>query len=88
MKKLSEVIEIKGLGFPVKATLIKRTKTKALYKRSDGYHEVFRIKVKPDRLVFGKSYPEEEVYPGNEDFGFSAWCCFNLENAERRYKNL
>jgi len=88
MEKLKEIIDLRGIGYPVKATLVKRTKRKAIYVRSDGYYEIFKIKVSPAETVFGKSYPEREVYPCNEDFGFSAWCCASEEGALKRYKNL
>jgi hypothetical protein len=31
--------------------------------------EAILIKVAPARRIFGKDYPEREVYPSNEDFG-------------------
>ena len=88
MKKLEKVIHIKGLGMPMKATLLKRTKHKAIYVRDDKVYEVFRIKVSPPTTMFGKDYPEREVYPGNEDFGSSAWCFNNKGLAEELYINL
>jgi hypothetical protein len=88
MEKLKDVIEIRGIGYPCKATLVRRTKKKAMYKRSDGYYEVFKVKIKPAGSVFGKPLPEREVYPGNEDFGFFAWCFSNRENADIRYDSL
>src|SRR6267378_2132639 len=37
-----------------------------------GFEVVF-IKIAKARNVFGKDYPEREVYPGNEDWGSLAW---------------
>jgi hypothetical protein len=88
MKKLEEVIQIKGLGMSMKTTLVKRTKKKAMYLRDDMIYEVFRIKVSPPKTMFGKDYPEREVYPGNEDFGSWAWCFSKKTEAEEIYKNL
>lgn len=90
MEKLKDVVVLKGLGYDDRrtATLVKRTKRKAMYLRSDGYYEIFKVKVSPPAEMFGKSYPEREVYPGNEDFGKTAYCCTSKERAERRYQNL
>lgn len=88
MKKLEKVIHIKGLGMPMKATLLKRTKRKAIYVRDDKIYEVFRIQVSPPTNMFGREYPEREVYPGNEDFGKNAWCFNNKGLAEELYINL
>ena len=59
-----------------------------MYKRWDNIYEVFRIKVSKEKTMFGKTYPKREVYPGNEDFGKTAWCFNNEENAKRRYDSL
>jgi hypothetical protein len=51
-----------------------RDKTHVVY-RHFGSHgqfigwEAILIKVAPARRVFGKDYPQREVYPSNEDFG-------------------
>lgn len=88
MEKLKDVIDLKGIGYPCKATLIKRTKTKAIYLRDDGHYEVFKITISPAAIVFGREYPEREKYPCNEDFGFSAWCISDEKIALARYKKL
>jgi len=88
MKKLENEIDLKGLGMPVKATLIERAEDKAIYERSDGYFEVFKIKVSKESEVFGKSYPVRETYPGNEDFGYSAWCYRSLDKANAKYRSI
>jgi len=89
MQKLDSVVKILGTGIEgLTATLIERTKKKAIYLRSDGYYEVFKIKTKKASSLFGRDYPDREVYPGNEDFGNSAWCFTKKELAYERYKNL
>ena len=88
MEKLKDRVELKNIGYPMKATLVKRAKRKAMYLRDDGYYEVFKIKIKKEGKVFDRCYPDREVYPYNEDFGFTAWCCTLKENAERWYRNL
>lgn len=88
-KKLAEKIELRGLGIPgLKATLIKRTKRKAIYLRSDEYYEVFRIQTQEAGIIFGRKYPARETYPGNDDFGHAAICTKNLKQAERFYKDI
>jgi hypothetical protein len=36
-------------------------------------YEVVRIKVSPAEEMFGKSYPERELYPSSSDLGTIAW---------------
>lgn len=45
------------------------------------YYEIFRVKVKSAEKIKGKYYPEREVFPGNEDFGYTAWTYPTLEKA-------
>ena len=61
---------------------LKRTGMAAIYElRNEGEsllgYEVIRIKVLPDREVFGKHYPEAEAYPSSrkssDDWGTIAW---------------
>jgi hypothetical protein len=89
-EKLPEVMaELNGVSIPgMTATLVERTDKKAMYKRWDDVYEVFRIKIVNEKTVFGKTYPRHEVYPGNEDFGSTAWCFKNEQLARRRYKVL
>jgi len=90
MQKLEERVKPRGIGIPgLTAELIERTEKKAIYLRSDGIYEVFKILIHPEEtLPSGKTYPEREVYPGNEDFGVTAWCFNNKENALKRYNEL
>ncbi len=75
MRRLNENIDLIGPGIPgLKGTLVKRTNCRAIYLRSDGYYEVFRIESRKAETVFGKDLPERELYPGNERFGFQAIC--------------
>lgn len=89
MEKLKEVESPRGTGIPnLRATLIKRTDDKAIYKRNDGVYEVFKIKIQEKREAFGREFPHKEMYPGNEDFGNSAWCYVGKDQALKRYENL
>jgi hypothetical protein len=83
-----EVTNIKAGIRGLKATLVERTDTKAWYKRSDGEHEIFKIQIKPAGKVYGKHYPEREIYPNNEAFGKWAWCYPNEKGARQHYLNL
>ena len=88
-EKLGEVIEIFGTGIPnLTAKLVERTDKKAIYYRWDNVWEVFRIKIREEGAVFGKTYPKREAYPGNEDFGVTAWCYSEEKNARRMYANI
>lgn len=90
IERLPEVVtELNGVGIPqMSATLIERTDKKAMYKRWDDIWEVFRIKVSKEKSMFGKTYPLREVYPGNEDFGSTAWCYKDEILAKKRYDVL
>jgi hypothetical protein len=89
MKKLEEKVEITGTGIPnLTATLIERTRQKAIYLRSDDIYEVFKIKIHPPAELYGRSYPEREAYPSNEDFGKTAWTYTSLEKARKKYKKI
>ncbi len=88
MEKLKNKVELHHIGYPVTATLVARTKKKAVYYRDDGCYEVFKIVIAPAGIIFGKSYPEREVYPGNEDFGFTAWCFSDKTRALDKYDKL
>lgn len=43
--------------------------------------EVFQIRTYPPAIVFGKMYPEREVFTPSEAFGRWAWWCNTLEKA-------
>ena len=88
MEKLKDEIKLRNIGYPVIATLVVRTKRKAMYYRDDGCYEVFRIKIKKAGKVFDKLLPEREVYPGNEDFGFTAWCFHDKTTAFEKYEKI
>ena len=46
------------------------------------YYEVFRKKVRKAETIKGQPYPEREAYPGDNDFGSTAWCCNTLERVQ------
>ena len=59
-----------------------------MYLRSDGYYEVFKIRIRKAGIYFGKEYPAKEIYPNNEDFGENAFCTSSLQLAEQYYRKL
>jgi hypothetical protein len=73
-----------------------RDKTHAVYKHFGSHGqfigwEAILIKVAPARRIFGKDYPEREVYPGNEDFGryaLSVGAQYDLEYAIQKARTL
>ena len=86
---LPEAVHPKGTGIPnLTAKLIRRKGNICLYERSDDVWEVFFVNVCPAGMLYDKFYPERETYPGNEDFGNSAWCFNNRALAERKYDKL
>jgi hypothetical protein len=85
MKQLPKTFAPKGTGLPgLTTSLVQRTDGVAWYLRSDGYHEVFLIKT--GRTFDGLD--PMEYYPGNTDFGKTAWCIREEEDAFRYYTNL
>lgn len=86
---LPDVVTELPVGIPgMSAKLVARNKHKAIYYRWDDVWEVFRIKKSKVSIVFGKEYPAREVYPGNEDFGSTAWCFKDEKLAWKRYNAL
>ena len=88
MQYLEENVNIRGCGPGITATLIMRDDKKALYERSDDCFEVFIRKFRPACEILSKSYPDMEVYPGNEEFGIRAWCFRSKDRAEKKYNSL
>ena len=86
MQKLEESYNSHGREFK----LVKRDVNKAMFRSdSDGIVEVFKIKVLPPTEIYGRSYPEREGFPNDEDFGKIAFCyTSNYELAEDKYQSL
>ena len=88
-ERLPEVVSIRGAGIDgLTATLIERTENKAIYRRNDLVYEVFRIKKAGAGEMFGKSYGDREVYPGNNDFGSTAWAYMDKNIAMELYHSI
>ena len=82
-------------------TLVKRTDNVAMYSQTDPEfdkivsYEVFRIirtnacvlkdKKNPDKIY---NYPPSEKFPGNEDFGKTAWTYTTRESADEVFQKL
>lgn len=84
--------EISKNGYLYK--LVQRTEGKAIYKQTYnntlvGY-EVFKIRIQCARYsqILGRSIPECERFPCNEDFGRTAWSFRDIESALIRYFNI
>jgi hypothetical protein len=73
-----------------------RDETHAVYKHFGAYGqfigwEAIKIKKAKAAVIFGKSYPAREVYPGNEDFGtyaLSVGAQYDLDYAIEKAKTL
>ena len=68
--------------------LLKRNNYKAMYKSKDGVYEIFKIKIAPPAILFGKEYPERETYPSSEEFGHRAWCTMDEKRAKEIYNEI
>jgi len=92
MEKLSEIIKKNGFQYH----LVERTKDKAIYSQLTGNkiesYEVFKIKVQEESKVIiaciERHFKHKEVFPGNEDFGKTAWCYRSKKFAMEHYKVL
>lgn len=64
----------------------------AVYAQSKGgrviSYEVIRIQQEKAREMFGKPYPEREVYPGSEMWGKEGWTVVDKEDALERARQL
>lgn len=73
-------------------TQVSREERKAIYCQDVNstvpYFEVFKIRVRPESVFRGKTIPEHEAIPGNEDFGKTAWTFRSLAKAMRFYQDL
>jgi hypothetical protein len=85
IKRLPVTVNPKGTAIPgLTASLVNRTDKAAWYQRSDKYHEVFIIKI--GRTFDGSGIME--YYPSNNDFGISAWCIRDPDQAARKFAEL
>lgn len=84
MNKLPLQIKSRGQTF----TQIERTDNAAIYKSSWGHYEVFRIIVQKESEAFGVKFSEREAYPGNSQFGNTAWCFKSLSKAANKYDEI
>jgi hypothetical protein len=48
--------------------------------------EIWKIRTRPEKHVFGKTIPAREVVPQNEDFGKYAWSWCSREQAEHCFQ--
>jgi len=50
--------------------------------------EVFKLMIKPAKILFGKEIPEREVFPSGANFGETAWSFRSYDIAKWRYDEL
>ena len=80
MKELQKTFEGKGEVKGVIFTQLKANEYAYIYGRTDGYYEVFkRIENKQFNCI---------SYPKSTSFGIWAWCCSNLQDAEKKFIEL
>ena len=88
-KQLPPSLKKNGFAY----TLVRRTERVCIYAQAVSEkvtaYEVFipRI-IKPTLLPSGYRSEACEVFPGNEDFGKTAWTCTTLEKANERFDQL
>ena len=87
MKKLEKEFNRRGFKF----TKVYREGCLAIYERVGKgckYWETIQIKQVPDQEKFGKVIEAHEGYPGDEEFGYIAYCCMSYDAAMKRIKEL
>lgn len=82
--------ELRRNGYDIR--LYRRNENYAIYEKWFGTkliaYEVFKIKKVPERQVMDKVLPAREVFPRDEDFGYTAKTCKTLDRAMERYTQL
>lgn len=90
IKILPETISKSGFCY----NLVTRTPKKAMYKQTyDNIpiaYEVFLIRIRGAHFspLLGKSIYASERFPGNEDFGKTAWSIQNYQDALNKYNEF
>ena len=88
MRTLPRYFKKKGITY----TQVLRGKRSCVYRQEVNpeiaFFEVFIIKIKPQKIIFGKQIPEREVYPNDEDFGNCAWSFRSLKKARSKFNEL
>src|SRR5688572_15857486 len=64
----------------------------AVYAQSKGgritSYELVHIQQAPPKTIFGRDYPEREVYPSPSEWGTEAWTISNREEAIERLHRM
>ena len=74
-------------------TQIRRVGRHAIYRQhvnggdADRY-EVVRIRLQPASVIQNRPIPARESYPNDEQWGKTAWTCWNLADAEAKLADL
>ena len=95
LPKMVKRIDI-GNGIWVVAILVKRTTEVAMYRRTDGIYEVFKIEIKEGtnpsvRKDITYFNPRKEIYPEVEESAYSrrrTYTFDSLKKAEKAYNKL
>ena len=78
MNPLPYIIRKNGFTY----TKVLRDGRKAIYRQTYcenlEYFEVFIVRESRERIFAGNTFPVKEQFPGNEDFGKTAWSCRTL----------
>ena len=73
-------------------TLVERKGRIALYHRckpgGSGHWELVRLRVAAPAVIYGKEYPEREVYPRSEAWGTDGFTFVSLELAKARFAEM
>lgn len=73
-------------------TQVLRGKRSVIYRLQDtskiDYFDVFKINTRKAKVIFGRSIPEREVLPSDEDYGVWAWSCRLFTRAKERFDKL
>jgi len=88
MKEINTVL--KKDGFDLKQ--IARQRNWAVYEQSKAgkvtSYELIQIKISKATEIYGRSYPDREVYPSNEDWGLLGFTISDKDEALKRLAAL
>jgi len=73
-------------------TLLLRGERSCIYRQevapNKSCYEVCLIKVKKEKIIFGKIIPAREVLPPDEAWGRQGWTCYTFEKAKMIFDKL
>ncbi len=88
MKKLPKELELNGYKY----SRITKGRRYCLYEQNGIANmrcfELFKIRVSREKKINGTIIEKKELFPRNEDFGYTAWTICDLDEALAKFNEL